>query len=97
LCRLTVHIYEGDGKFRYGLIEIGSNCKLASGTGIGPIQIGDNVRTLPNTVLSPYLTKIKPGSVVGWDTPHVKELKQEEALMAEDGPAACPGPGWHGR
>jgi len=78
LSRLTVHMYEGGGKFRYGLIEIGSNCKLASGTGIGPIQIGDNVRTLPGTVLSPYFTKIKAGSVVGWDSPHVKELTPEE-------------------
>ena len=80
LSRLTVHIYEGGGKFRYGLIEIGSNCKMASGTGMGPIQIGDNVRTLPGTTLSPYFSKIKAGSVVGWDTPHVKELKQEEAI-----------------
>lgn len=84
LSRLTVHIYEGNGKFRYGLIEIGSNCKLASGTGMGPIQIGDNVRTLPGTTLSPYFSKIKAGSVVGWDPPHVKELTDEEALTAED-------------
>jgi hypothetical protein len=84
LSRLTVHIYEGNGKFRYGLIEIGSNCKLASGTGIGPIQIGDNVRTLPGTILSPYFSKIKSGSVVGWDTPHVKELQPEEIPIAED-------------
>ena len=84
MCRLTVHIYEGSGKFRYGLIEIGSNCKLASGTGIGPIKIGDNVRTLPGTILSPYFSKIKPGSVVGWDTPHIKEPQQKEALLAED-------------
>lgn len=85
LCRLTVHSYEGAGKFRYGLIEIGNNCKLASGTGMGPIQIGDNVRTLPGTILSPYFSKIKPGSVVGWATPPVKERQQEETLMAEDG------------
>jgi hypothetical protein len=84
LSRLTVHIYEGGGKFRYGLIEIGSNCKLASGTGIGPIQIGDNVRTLPGTTLSPYFSKIKAGSVVGWDSPHIKEPPQEEALPATD-------------
>jgi len=84
LSRLTVHSYEGGGKFRYGLIEIGSNCKLASGTGIGPIKIGDNVRTLPGTTLSPYFSKIKSGSVVGWATPHVKEINQEEPLVAED-------------
>ena len=85
LCRLTVHSYEGGGKFRYGLIEIGSNCKFASGTGMGPIQIGDNVRTLPGTVLSPYFSKIKDGSVVGWDTPHVKEIRPEEDPAADDG------------
>ena len=83
LCRMTVHSYEGGGKFRYGLIEIGSNCKLASGTGMGPIQIGDNVRTLPGTTLSPYFSKIKAGSVVGWDTPHVTEHQQEEAPLTE--------------
>jgi hypothetical protein len=45
---------------------------------MGPIQIEDNVRTLPGTVLSPYLTKIKSGSVVGWNPPNVKEMKEVE-------------------
>lgn len=71
--RLTVHAYEGSGKFRYGLIEIGNNCKIGAGTGMGPIQIEDNVRTLPGATLSPYLSRIKSGSVVGWDPPNVKE------------------------
>lgn len=71
--RLTVHAYEGNGKFRYGLIEIGNNCKIGAGTGMGPIQIEDNVRTLPGATLSPYLTKIKEGSVVGWNPPNVKQ------------------------
>ena len=74
---LTVHAYEGAGKFRYGIIEIGNNCKIGAGTGMGPIQIEDNVRTLPGTVLSPYLTKIKSGSVVGWNPPNVKEPIEE--------------------
>ena len=73
--RLTVHAYEGSGKFRYGLIEIGDNCTIGAGTGMGPIQIEDNVRTLPGATLSPYLSKIKSGSVVGWDPPTVKEPK----------------------
>jgi hypothetical protein len=70
--RVTVHAYEGGGKFRYGLVEIGSNCTIGAGTGMGTIRIGDNVRTLPGTTLSPYLFRIKPGSVVGWNPPQVK-------------------------
>ena len=76
--RLTVHAYEGSGKFRYGLIEIGDNCTIGAGTGMGPIQIEDNVRTLPGATLSPYLSKIKSGSVVGWDPPTVKEPKANQ-------------------
>ncbi len=76
--RLTVHAYEGSGKFRYGLIEIGDNCTIGAGTGMGPIQIEDNVRTLPGATLSPYLSRIKSGSVVGWNPPNVKEPKTAE-------------------
>lgn len=76
--RLTVHAYEGSGKFRYGLIEIGNNCKIGAGTGMGPIKIEDNVRTLPGATLSPYLSRIKTGTVVGWDPPTVKEPKTEK-------------------
>ena len=75
--RLTVHAYEGNGKFRYGLIEIGKNCKIGAGTGMGPIQIEDNARTLPGATLSPYFSKIKSGSIVGWNPPNVKEPKSE--------------------
>jgi hypothetical protein len=76
--RLSVHGYEGSGKFRYGLIEIGNNCTIGAGTGIGPIKIEDHVRTLPNTTLSPYLVKIKSDSVVGWNPPVVKTQQTEE-------------------
>ncbi|MGA3084275.1 MAG: DapH/DapD/GlmU-related protein [Thermodesulfobacteriota bacterium] len=76
--RLSVHGYEGSGKFRYGLIEIGNNCTIGAGTGIGPIKIEDNVRTLPNTTLSPYLSKIKAGSIVGWNPPSVKKPDLED-------------------
>jgi acetyltransferase-like isoleucine patch superfamily enzyme len=67
--RITVHAYEGLGKFRYGVVSIGSDCKIASGTGMGVIQIGDRVRTLPNTVLSPYYIKIPDGAIVGYQKP----------------------------
>ena len=82
--RLTVHAYEGQGKFRYGLIEIGNNCKLGAGTGTGPIKIEDNVRTLPGATLSPYLLHIKSGSVVGWNPPGVKEPKVETTELNKD-------------
>ena len=70
--RVTVHAYEGSGRFRYGLVEIGSNCTIGAGTGIGPILIEDGVRTLPGTTLSPYLVRIRAGSVVGYNPPPVK-------------------------
>ena len=70
--QMTVHAYEGCGTFRYGLIEIGANCKIGAGTGIGPIKIEDGVRTLPGTTLSPYLVRIRAGSVVGYTPPPVK-------------------------
>jgi len=69
---VTVHAYEGCGKFRYGLVEIGSNCTIGAGTGIGPMLIENNVRTLPGTTLSPYLVRVRSGSVVGYAPPPVK-------------------------
>lgn len=69
---ITCHGYEGCGRFRYGLVEIGSNCTIGAGTGIGPIKIEDNVRTLPGTTLSPYLVRVRAGSVVGYNPPPVK-------------------------
>lgn len=70
--RLTVHAYEGSGKFRYGIIEIGSNCLIGAGTGTGPIVIENGVRTLPGATLSPYLARVRAGSVVGYAPPPVK-------------------------
>lgn len=70
--RITVHAYEGRGKFRYGFVEIGSNCSIGGGTGMGPIKIEDGVRTLPGTTLSPYLARIRAGSVVGFNPPNVR-------------------------
>jgi acetyltransferase-like isoleucine patch superfamily enzyme len=75
--RVTVHAYEGCGRFRFGLVEIGSNCTLGAGTGLGVIKIEDNVRTLPGATLSPYLLRIKAGSVVGWNPPKVQEPQEE--------------------
>ncbi len=70
---ITVHAYEGAGRFRYGLVEIGKNCIIGAGTGIGPIRIEDNVRTLPGTTVSPYLARIRAGSVVGFSPPPVRK------------------------
>lgn len=70
--RVTVHAYEGCGKFRFGLVEIGANCTIGAGTGIGPIQLEDGVRTLPGATLSPYLARVRAGSVVGFNSPNVR-------------------------
>ncbi|MGA9119816.1 MAG: hypothetical protein WB699_10670 [Bacteroidota bacterium] len=75
--RFTVHAYEGQGKFRYGLIEVGKNCIIGAGTGIGPMLIEDNVRTLPGTTLSPYLARVRSGAVVGYNPPPVRNPEQE--------------------
>ena len=80
---VTVHAYEGCGKFRYGLVEIGSNCTIGAGTGIGPIRIEDGVRTLPGTPLSPYLVRVRSGSVVGYNPPPVK-LPQPAVQRVEE-------------
>ena len=80
---VTVHAYEGCGKFRYGLVEIGSNCTIGAGTGIGPILIEDGVRTLPGTTLSPYLVRVRSGSVVGYNPPPVK-LPQPAVQRVEE-------------
>ena len=58
---------------------IGKNCKIGAGTGMGPIKIENNVRTLPGATLSPYLSLIKTGTVVGWDPPSVKEHQTEKS------------------
>jgi serine acetyltransferase len=67
--RITVHTYEGAGRFRYGLIEIGERCTIGAGVGIGVIEIEEGVRILPGTVVSPYFPRIEAGSVVGYDPP----------------------------
>jgi len=70
--KLSVHAYEGLGKFTFGIINIGNNCTISAGTAMGPIIIEDNVRILPSTTLSPYFTKLKAGSVVGWSKPDLQ-------------------------
>jgi UDP-3-O-[3-hydroxymyristoyl] glucosamine N-acyltransferase len=81
--RLTSHAYEGSGRFRYGIIEIGSHCTIGAGTGIGPILIEDNVRTLPGTTISPYLARIRAGSVVGYAPPPVKLADPTQTTAVE--------------
>jgi hypothetical protein len=84
--RITCHAYEGCGKFRYGLVEIGPNCTIGAGTGIGMIRIEENVRTLPGTTVSPFLARIRKGSVVGYDPPSVK-LPESSQPTTSDGNA----------
>jgi hypothetical protein len=81
--RLTVHAYEGAGVFRYGLIEIGANCLIGAGTGIGPLVMEDGVRTLPGTTLSPYLARVRAGTVVGYAPPPVR-LPETAPGVADD-------------
>ncbi|MDD5065799.1 MAG: hypothetical protein PHF84_02005 [bacterium] len=82
--KLTVHAYEGDGMFRVGYIQIGKNCKIASGAAMGFIRIEDDVRVLPNTTLSPYFTYLKSGSVVGFDPPAKKTPLESREMQNPD-------------
>jgi hypothetical protein len=83
--RITVHGYEGGGRFRWGLVEIGSGCMLGAGTQMGPIRIGDGVRTLPGTMLSPHYFRIPAGAVVGDERPPIR--RAGEAAPEGDGEA----------
>jgi hypothetical protein len=83
--RITVHAYEGAGRFRYGLVEIGRNCHIGAGTGIGFIKIEDGVRTLPGTTLSPYLARVRAGSVVGYNPPAVRLPETADTAQPEAG------------
>lgn len=87
--RVTVHAYEGCGKFRYGLVEIGANCLIGAGTGIGPVIMEDGVRTLPGTTITPYLPRVKAGSIVGFDPPCVR-VPEVKTAQAGDGSAGIP-------
>ncbi|HTY02007.1 MAG TPA: hypothetical protein VMG09_18425 [Bacteroidota bacterium] len=78
--RFTVHAYEGQGKFRYGLIEIGKRCTIGAGTGIGPMLMEDDVRTLPGTTVSPYLVRVRAGSVVGYNPPPVRNPEEAQRV-----------------
>jgi hypothetical protein len=82
--RITVHAYEGSGRFRFGMVEIGSHCVIGAGTGIGPIKIEDGVRTLPGTTLSPYLARVRAGSVVGFNPPTVRSPESPSAASPPD-------------
>ncbi len=72
--RISVHAYEGAGRFRFGLVEIGSGCMLGAGTQMGPIRIGDRARTLPGTMLTPHFFRIPADSVVGGEKPPLKRM-----------------------
>ena len=72
--RISVHAYEGGGRFRFGMVEIGNGCMLGAGTQMGPIRIGDRVRTLPGTILTPHFFRIPDDSVVGGEKPPLRRL-----------------------
>jgi hypothetical protein len=91
--RVTVHAYDGCGKFRYGLVDIGSNCIIGAGTGIGPIIIEDGVRTLPGTILSPYVVRARAGSIIGFNPPPVK---LPDVKVGKNGDVATEEPFNHG-
>jgi hypothetical protein len=80
--RLTVHSYEGGGRFRYGIVEIGPHCVIGAGTSMGMIRIENHVRTLPGTMLSPYLSKVRSWTVVGWSPPD--KVGREDAKEMEN-------------
>lgn len=75
--RLSVHAYEGAGRFRWGIVEIGSDCMIGAGTQMGPIRIGDRSRTLPGTMLSPHYFRVPPDSVVGGERPPLRRLEPQ--------------------
>lgn len=75
--KISVHAYEGGGRFTYGITEIGSSCIIGGGSTLGGIKIEDNVRLLPDTTVSPYMARIKKGSVVGWNPPPVRSSSEE--------------------
>jgi hypothetical protein len=83
--RLTVHAYEGQGRFRYGLVEIGRGCKLGAGTGIGVCKMGDGVRTLPGTVVSPYYPRVEAGATIGYAPPPLVPAGKPDPLSGGEG------------
>ena len=83
--RISVHAYEGGGRFRFGLVEIGSGCMLGAGTQMGPIRIGDRVRSLPGTMLTPHFFRIPSDSVVGGEKPPLRRLERDSDGAASEG------------
>ena len=82
--RISVHGYEGGGRFRFGMVEIGNGCMLGAGTQMGPIHIGDRVRTLPGTILTPHFFRIPPDSVVGGEKPPLRRIERKHNGEAAD-------------
>jgi acetyltransferase-like isoleucine patch superfamily enzyme len=81
--QFTVHAYEGCGRFRFGLVEVGRNCTIGAGAGLGIIKVEDNVRILPGTTASPYYPRIKAGTVVGYAPPPKTAAPAGEASEPE--------------
>jgi hypothetical protein len=85
--RVTVHAYEGHGRFRFGLVELGRGCKLGAGTGLGVCKLGDGVRTLPGTTVSPYYPRIQAGATVGYAPPPLTLPGRDTSGAASRSPA----------
>ena len=83
--QFTVHAYEGCGRFRFGLVEVGRNCTIGAGAGLGMIKVEDDVRILPGTVVSPYYPRIKAGTVVGYDPPPKSAPSAQEQSETVEG------------
>ncbi|MFH1038176.1 MAG: hypothetical protein V1789_05845 [PVC group bacterium] len=77
-CKISTHAYEGAGKFRVGLARIGDDCILASGVSLAAIRIGDGVRVLPNTTLSPFFARLHKNSLVSNAPPSVTREEKTE-------------------
>ncbi len=77
-CKISTHAYEGGGKFRVGLTRIGDGCVLAAGVSLAAIRIGDGVRVLPNTTLSPYFARLHKNSLVSNPPPSVTREEKGE-------------------
>ncbi len=94
-CKISSHAYEGAGKVRIGLVKIGDGCVLASGVSLAAIRIGDGVRVLPNTTLSPFFVRLHRNSTVSTVPPIVSrdsECPSPPAGAPADPPVASGGP-----
>lgn len=89
-CKISSHAYEGSGKVRIGLVKIGDGCVLASGVSLAAIRIGDGVRVLPNTTLSPFFVRLHKDSTVSISPPVVTRAPEVPVAPPVFLPSATP-------